>query len=166
ATAGARPKLPVRGRRADDRAQAVPVRALTGRALPGRPPSGVRERRRRCGLLRPRLQVLLGDRRDPRRPRAGRTDAPRHRALPPRSILTLPILRARAWWNWIYTPALGAGARKSLRVRVPPPALSSRLPAVRASRACSPRRARRDRRSRATRRRRRRRPSRTTPVAP
>ena len=52
-----------------------------------------------------------------------------------------PRLCARAWWNWRYTPALGAGARESLRVRVPPPAFARdrkprvRIPIARQSRA-------------------------------
>ncbi len=44
--------------------------------------------RRRRRLLGPRLQVLLGRRRDPRRPRDRRLDTPRHRPLPPRPLLS------------------------------------------------------------------------------
>ena len=55
---------------------------------------GVGSRRRRRRLLGPRLQVLLGRRRDPRRPRDRRDDAPRHRAVPPRPLLSDRPMRA------------------------------------------------------------------------
>ena len=68
-----------RRRRADRRAQDLPLRAVTRRALPHRPPPGRRGGSRRRRLLGARLQVLLRRGRDPRRPGARRRDAARHR---------------------------------------------------------------------------------------
>ena len=90
-------------RRPHDRPQDMPLRALSGRALPGRQTPRERARGRRRGLLGTRVQVLLGDGRDPRRPRARRLDPTRHRPLPARSLRVARRILCtgkRAWRNW------------------------------------------------------------------
>ena len=62
-----------------------------------RPAAGRAGHDRRLALLRPRLQVRPGDRRNPRRPRDARRDPARHLPLPPRPVRLNPSPLARSF---------------------------------------------------------------------
>src|SRR5262249_1081174 len=107
-----------RRRRTDRLAEGLPLREQSRRALHHRRPPGMRECDRRRRLLRTRLQVLLGRRRDPRRPRDGRDDPAPHRLPGPQPVrASRGVTKARASRPWVTRPERGVEDEPVMELR-------------------------------------------------